>query len=265
MAMVLGGLSITPSPISTAKFGITNNNSSSLTLNPRPSSNFNQSSSSLAAPSIFQPLETSATSSLPATFRRDASAPSPTTFGPPETVTTPSFPANFRLASPAQSTSPAFFRHRTPPPYHYRPYSSYSNPAGPQSPPFSGGPNPTHQLFHPFSDGSTSHIGSSYGHIPATRICNIRTFPVNRLGCQRSSRMISDGEGEAGAGRWTAEIGKLRAAFLPFMAMAATSYAVAAISGVAKDPSHIRFVVLGFLISDTHIPVFLFLTPRWME
>jgi len=64
----------------------------------------------------------------------------------------------------------------------------------------------------------------------------------------------SRGELEAGRGSDPASPGKLRMAELPFMLKAATSWARAAISGVEKVPSQIRFFFLGSLISDTHFP-----------
>lgn len=64
----------------------------------------------------------------------------------------------------------------------------------------------------------------------------------------------SRGELEAGRGRDPASLGKLRMAELPLMLKAATSWARAAISGVEKVPSQIRFFFLGSRISDTHFP-----------
>lgn len=47
------------------------------------------------------------------------------------------------------------------------------------------------------------------------------------------------------------------------MLRAATSWALAAISGVGKVPSHILDFLRGSRISDTHLPQFLMRTPRY--
>ncbi|RYR20830.1 hypothetical protein Ahy_A03g014458 [Arachis hypogaea] len=49
----------------------------------------------------------------------------------------------------------------------------------------------------------------------------------------------------------------------PLMARAATSWARAAMSGVAKVPSQMRFFLRGSLISETHLPHALILTPLY--
>lgn len=51
---------------------------------------------------------------------------------------------------------------------------------------------------------------------------------------------------------------------LPLRAKAATSYATAAISGVGNVPNQILLGFLGSRISDTHFPLFLRLTPRYL-
>lgn len=72
---------------------------------------------------------------------------------------------------------------------------------------------------------------------------------------------MSRGEHVRGLGRREAMCGKLRMADLPLMERAATSWARAAISGVAKVPSHMRDFLRGSRISDTHLPQLLILTP----
>lgn len=64
----------------------------------------------------------------------------------------------------------------------------------------------------------------------------------------------SRAESVAGRGRRSEISGKLRMAVFPFMDIAATSWARAAISGVEKVPSQIRDFFLGSRISDTHLP-----------
>lgn len=71
----------------------------------------------------------------------------------------------------------------------------------------------------------------------------------------------SRGLEEAGRGKEGASCGKLSIAEFPLMHKAATSWALAAISGVGKVPSHILDFFLGSLISDTHFPQFLIRTP----
>ncbi|KAK9167720.1 hypothetical protein Scep_002911 [Stephania cephalantha] len=62
-------------------------------------------------------------------------------------------------------------------------------------------------------------------------------------------------------GNMFTDSGKLSLALRPRKCSAAKSYAVAAISGVSKLPSQILVFFPGSLISDTHFPHFLFLTP----
>lgn len=71
----------------------------------------------------------------------------------------------------------------------------------------------------------------------------------------------SRGLEEAGRGKEGASCGKLSIAEFPLMHKAATSWALAAISGVGNVPSHILDFFLGSLISDTHFPQFLIRTP----
>lgn len=52
-------------------------------------------------------------------------------------------------------------------------------------------------------------------------------------------------------------------ALFPFIPRAATSCALAAISGVGNVPSHIRDFFRGSRISDTHFPQFRMRTPRY--
>ena len=73
----------------------------------------------------------------------------------------------------------------------------------------------------------------------------------------------SRGASEAGRGSELAKWGKLRMAAGPLMLRAATSCALAAISGVGNVPSHIRDFFLGSRISDTHFPQFRIRTPRY--
>ena len=73
----------------------------------------------------------------------------------------------------------------------------------------------------------------------------------------------SRGAREAGRGRECTRSGKLRMAEEPLMLRAATSCALAAISGVENVPSHMRDFLRGSLISDTHLPQFRILTPRY--
>ncbi|KAL5727725.1 hypothetical protein ACHQM5_000885 [Ranunculus cassubicifolius] len=71
----------------------------------------------------------------------------------------------------------------------------------------------------------------------------------------RAAVRISEGEADARIGYAATDSGKLRLTSLPFKASAATSYAVAAISGVGNVPSQIRVVLRGSRISDTHFPL----------
>nr|GMC96241.1 hypothetical protein BRARA_F02761 [Ipomoea batatas] len=73
----------------------------------------------------------------------------------------------------------------------------------------------------------------------------------------------SRGVDVAGRGSSPASEGKLRRAESPLMDRAATSWARAAISGVANVPSQIRDFFLGSLISDTHFPQARILTPTF--
>lgn len=73
----------------------------------------------------------------------------------------------------------------------------------------------------------------------------------------------SRGASETGRGSEAASWGKLRIAEFPLMLNAATSWALAAISGVGKVPSQIRDFLRGSRISDTHLPQFRILTPRY--
>ncbi|PON54317.1 hypothetical protein PanWU01x14_195460 [Parasponia andersonii] len=74
---------------------------------------------------------------------------------------------------------------------------------------------------------------------------------------------MSRGANEAGRGSESARVGKLRTAeFALLMARAATSWARAAISGVANVPSQILDFFRGSRISDTHFPQLRIRTPR---
>ncbi|KAI4381909.1 hypothetical protein MLD38_007929 [Melastoma candidum] len=66
---------------------------------------------------------------------------------------------------------------------------------------------------------------------------------------------------ESGLGNDSTCWGKLRTAEFPFMATAATSWALAAISAVGNVPSQMRDFFLGSRISDTHLPQLRILTP----
>nr|KYP54164.1 hypothetical protein KK1_000338 [Cajanus cajan] len=72
---------------------------------------------------------------------------------------------------------------------------------------------------------------------------------------------MSRGEHVRGRGSMSAISGKLRMAEWPLMVRAATSWARAAISGVAKVPSQMRDFLRGSRISDTHFPQLRFRTP----
>ncbi|KAK9149303.1 hypothetical protein Scep_008060 [Stephania cephalantha] len=74
---------------------------------------------------------------------------------------------------------------------------------------------------------------------------------------------MSRGERDAGRGRERARSGKLSMAEFPLMLKAATSWALAAISGVGNVPSHILDFFRGSRISDTHFPQFLIRTPLY--
>ncbi|KAK3039238.1 hypothetical protein RJ639_027942 [Escallonia herrerae] len=67
---------------------------------------------------------------------------------------------------------------------------------------------------------------------------------------------------EAGIGSRQAESAKLRQADFPLRAIAATSWALAAISAVGNVPSQILVFLLGSRTSQTHLPEFLLLAPR---
>ncbi|KAL2346940.1 hypothetical protein Fmac_000940 [Flemingia macrophylla] len=73
----------------------------------------------------------------------------------------------------------------------------------------------------------------------------------------------SRGAREAGRGRDPTSWGKFRMAAEPLMLSAATSCALAAISGVGNVPSHIRDFFRGSRISDTHFPQLRMRTPRY--
>jgi hypothetical protein len=77
--------------------------------------------------------------------------------------------------------------------------------------------------------------------------------PVIAAACAAAA-CTSRAEREAGRGKIPANSGKLRTAQFPLTLNAATSWARAAISAVAKVPSHIRDFFLGSRISDTHLP-----------
>lgn len=71
----------------------------------------------------------------------------------------------------------------------------------------------------------------------------------------------SRGEHVMGRGNKWANWGKFSIAEVPLMDMAATSWARAAISAVAKVPNQIRDFFFGSRISDTHFPHALIRTP----
>ncbi|THU49793.1 hypothetical protein C4D60_Mb06t13270 [Musa balbisiana] len=73
---------------------------------------------------------------------------------------------------------------------------------------------------------------------------------------------MSSGSELRGRGSCSADSGKLSCASRPLSRSAATSCATAAISADSKLPSQILLFFPGSLISDTHFPHFLFLTPR---
>ncbi|RDY10752.1 hypothetical protein CR513_04685, partial [Mucuna pruriens] len=75
--------------------------------------------------------------------------------------------------------------------------------------------------------------------------------------------VLANASAVAGTGKRHAESAKLRQAYRPLRAIAATSCARAAISGVGKVPSQILVFLLGSLTSHTHLSEFLFLTPRY--
>uniref|UniRef100_A0A0A9D1S9 Uncharacterized protein n=1 Tax=Arundo donax TaxID=35708 RepID=A0A0A9D1S9_ARUDO len=72
------------------------------------------------------------------------------------------------------------------------------------------------------------------------------------------------GAAVAGRGSSCANSGKLRCAARPLMASAATSWARAAISAVAKVPSQMRDFLRGSRISETHLPQARMRTPRYV-
>lgn len=72
---------------------------------------------------------------------------------------------------------------------------------------------------------------------------------------------MSRGEHVSGRGSRPAIFGKFRIADWPLMVSAATSWARAAISGVAKVPSQMRDFFRGSRISETHLPQLRFRTP----
>ncbi|KAJ0865506.1 hypothetical protein HanRHA438_Chr12g0541251 [Helianthus annuus] len=74
---------------------------------------------------------------------------------------------------------------------------------------------------------------------------------------------MSRGETDSGRGNKSLSSGKLSVAAFPLMDNAATSCALAAISGVEKLPSHIRDFFRGCRISDTHLPQRRIRTPRY--
>lgn len=65
-----------------------------------------------------------------------------------------------------------------------------------------------------------------------------------------------------GRGKCSTSSGKFSCALRPFKQYAATSYALAAISGAGKEPNQMRVFFRGSLISDTHLPHRRFRTPR---
>ena len=75
---------------------------------------------------------------------------------------------------------------------------------------------------------------------------------------------MSSAEDDLGRGRRQAESGKLREAKRPLGARAATSWALAAISGVGKVPSHILDFLRGSRTSHTHLFPFLCRTPLYI-
>ena len=83
------------------------------------------------------------------------------------------------------------------------------------------------------------------------------------MAAARAATCMSPAEDDLARGRRDAESGKLSAAKLPLNARAATSCALAAISGVEKVPSHILDLVLGSRTSHTHLLPFLWRTPLY--
>ena len=79
-----------------------------------------------------------------------------------------------------------------------------------------------------------------------------------------AANCTSPAEDDLARGRRQAESGKLREAEWPLSARAATSCALAAISGVGKVPSHILDFLLGSRTSLTHLFSFLWRTPLYI-
>ena len=77
-----------------------------------------------------------------------------------------------------------------------------------------------------------------------------------------AAALMSLAEDEFATGRSKAESGKFSTAKLPLSARAATSCALAAISGVGYVPNHILDFLFGSRTSQTHLLPFLCRTPR---
>ncbi|KAK4578778.1 hypothetical protein RGQ29_028745 [Quercus rubra] len=78
-----------------------------------------------------------------------------------------------------------------------------------------------------------------------------------------AARWISFAAADAGTGSLHTESAKLRHALRPRSAIAATSYARAAISAEGKVPSQILDFLFGSRTSHTHFLEFFLLTPRY--
>lgn len=87
---------------------------------------------------------------------------------------------------------------------------------------------------------------------------------LKALVASSAATCMSSAEDDLGRGRRQAESGKLREAKRPLSARAATSWALAAISGVGKVPSHILDFLRGSRTSHTHLFPFLCRTPLYI-
>uniref|UniRef100_K3YAB8 Uncharacterized protein n=1 Tax=Setaria italica TaxID=4555 RepID=K3YAB8_SETIT len=113
--------------------------------------------------------------------------------------------------------------------------------------------------------GESRSSSSSWWHRAAAAWCSTSSAGSQRTRSAASAAAARTSPGcvLAGRGSQPTHPGKLSCASRPRRRSAATSCATAAISADSKLPSQMRVLVPGCRISDTHLPHFRFLTPRY--
>ncbi|RRT44338.1 hypothetical protein B296_00027041 [Ensete ventricosum] len=104
------------------------------------------------------------------------------------------------------------------------------------------------------ASSSTNTAGGLHAASGAGFGGNFGTHGPNISAASAAARRTSSAAVDSTRGSAQAESGKLRLADMPRSAMAATSCALAAISGVRNVPSHMRLFFRGSRTSDTHFP-----------